>query len=85
MTTDPKKIYDDQLKAITNIAHTDWYKEIKAFFQRELDWTKAEYPFVKEDDLHRLQEKDKVVTKFLTYLSNLEQAQNIQAQAKVSN
>ena len=80
---DPNKIYDDQLKAITNIAHTDWYKEIKSFWKRELDSIKSLFPQVKEENLYKLQERYLIADKFLTFLNNLESAQDITQQAKV--
>jgi hypothetical protein len=79
---DPNQIYDEQLKAITNIAHTDGYKEIKRFFQTELDAVKEQYPLIEEENLYRLQEKHKVISKFLTYLNNLESTQKIKTAVK---
>ena len=76
-------LYDTQVKAITNIAHTKWYKEIKNYWNREVAWIKALYPTVKEWELYKLQEKDKLATWFLTFLNNLESTQKVSEQAKV--
>lgn len=73
----PQEMYDEQLKAITNIANTKWYKEIKAYFIREQEAIQKKYPEVEEKDLYRLQEKDKVIQKFLTFLNNLEDAKKV--------
>lgn len=80
---DIQEIYDKQLRAITEIAHTNWYKEIKNYWKREVESIKQEYPTVKEDKLYRLQERDKIASAFLTFLENLENARNINRSAKV--
>ena len=76
-------MYKEQLQAITNIADTDWYKEIKSYWERELDSIKTNYPLVTQENLHKLQEKDKIATSFLYFLNNLEDAKQINKQAKV--
>jgi len=76
------EMYKEQLKAITNISHTDWYKEIKRYWKTVLEWIKTDYPIVKECDLHKLQEKDKIASNFLMFLNNLENAKNINKMAK---
>lgn len=77
------ELYDKQVRAITEIVHTKWYKEIKNYWQRELDTIKQQYPNIKEDELYRLQEKDKIATAFLRFLTNLEEAKKINKAAKV--
>jgi len=83
---DPNKhaieLYEDQLRAITNISDTDWYKEIKRWWKTELEWVRESYPIVKEDDLHKLQVKDSIASSFLAFLENLENAKNIDKLAK---
>ena len=61
----------------------DWYKEIKWYWVRELEWIKALYSTVKEENLYRLQEKDKLATAFITFLNNLEGTKKISEMAKV--
>ena len=76
-----QEMYDKQLRAINEIKDKKGYKEIKAYFERELEATKKKYPEVKEKELYRLQEKDKVVSAFLTFLNNLENAKKVRQQA----
>jgi len=76
-------MYEKQLKAVINISHTEWYKEIKSYWERELDSIKTNYPVVSQENLHKLQEKDKIATSFLHFLNNLENAKQINKQAKV--
>jgi hypothetical protein len=81
----PEDIYDKQLKAINTIKDTKGYEEIKSYFERSLKTAKDLYATVKPEDLHRLQERDIVITGFLDFLNNLESAKKIESQAKVSN
>jgi hypothetical protein len=76
------EIYDNQLKAIIAIVHTDWYKEIKKYWQREVESIKWNYPIVKSEDLYKLQEKDKIASSFLTFLTNLESTNEIHNKVK---
>jgi len=66
------EIYDNQKKAIMWIKDTEWYKEIKKYWQREVESCRANYMTVKAEDLYKLQERDKIWTAFLTFLNNLE-------------
>jgi len=83
---DPNKhaieLYEEQLRAITNISDTKWYQEIKRYWATELEWVKSQYPIVKEGDLHKLQVKDSIASSFLAFLENLEDAKNINKLAK---
>ena len=56
-----QKLYNKQVKDITNISHTDWYKEIKAYWTRVKEWAAKELETVKEENLQIVQLKRKII------------------------
>ncbi len=62
--------YEKQLKAIGGILKTDWYKEIKSFWEREKESALQELWYSK--NIVPLQEKYKIANSFLTFLNNFE-------------
>lgn len=71
-------IYEKQLKGITNIAHTDWYKEIKMYWERVRDSSLIELQTVHKENLEVVQLKYSIANDFITFLTNLEKAKETQ-------
>lgn len=69
-----QRMYDKQLKDITNICHTEWYKEIKWFWERVRDWAWVELETVLEENLKTVQMKKQIANDFIMFLNNLESA-----------
>ena len=66
------KLYNKQVAAITNVSHTDWYKEIKEYWIRERDIATEALEIVNKDNLANVQLKRKISNDFVTFLNNLE-------------
>lgn len=77
-----QKLYDKQIKDITNISHLDGYKEIKAYWERVRDGANAELRDTDTESLKIIQMKYKIADDFVTFLSNLEKTIEIRQQAK---
>lgn len=78
----PQKLYNKQLKDITNISHTDWYKEIKRYWTEVKEWAEAELKKVKPEFLNIIQTKCLIAEEFVWFLENLEKATAISKKAK---
>ena len=65
-------MYKKQINAIQGIKHTDWYKEMIKYWERELEAVELTFPIVQEKDLKALQNRYILSSKFLTFLKNLE-------------
>lgn len=77
-----QELYNKQLKAITNIAHTDWYKEIKNYWTIVKESAETDLKKVSAEHLINVQMKCNIAEEFLTFLNNLESAIDISKQTK---
>ena len=77
-----QKIYEKQLKDITNISHTEWYKQIKDYWIRVRDWEIEQLKTVKEEELKVTQMKYQLASGFITFLNNLEDVKKTKAMVK---
>ena len=77
-----QKLYNKQVKDITNIAHTEWYKEIKRYWKRVQEWAEIELKSVSADNLKAIQLKCNIAEWFVTFLENLENTRKISEQVK---
>lgn len=77
-----QKLYNKQLKDITNISHTDWYKEIKAYWERVKEWAMIQLETVEEKDLKIVQLKRNIASEFVMFLNNLEQSKQLREDVK---
>ena len=75
-------IFNQQLKDITNISHTDWYKEIKRYWKTVLEWAELELKTVKPEFLNIVQSKCLIADWFLTFLENIEKTKEVSNQVK---
>lgn len=78
-----QKIYNKQVKDITNISHTEWYKEIKRYWKTVWEWAKEELKTVSPEILKITQMKCMLAESFVTFLENLEKSKEVSKQAKV--
>ena len=77
-----QKLYNEQLEDITNIAHTDWYKQIKKYWERVKEWAESELHTIDEKNLKIVQLKRTIADEFLSFLNNLEKAKDTRAKVK---
>lgn len=77
-----QKLYDKQVKDITNISDTEWFKEIKSYWKRVKDWANEELLNTEEKNLKIIQEKYKIASQFITFLNNLESSRDVRQQVK---
>jgi len=77
-----QELYNKQLKSITNISHTDWYKEIKRYWSTVKESAEVQLKTVSAENLANVQNICKISTDFLTFLENLESAIDIWKQSK---
>jgi len=77
-----QKLYDKQVSDITNISHLDWYKEVKAYWQRVQEWASDDLKIVTEVNLKITQQKYKIASDFITFLSNLESTKETRAKVQ---
>ncbi len=77
-----QELYNNQLKSITNIAHTDWYKEIKRYWTSIKDSGETDLKTVKPENLANKQMQCKISEEFLNFLDNLESAVDVQKQTR---
>lgn len=69
-----EQLYTKQLSAITGISNTDWYKEIKRYWNEVLEWAEKELKTVKPEFLQIIQTKVLIAENFVNFLDNLEKA-----------
>jgi len=79
-----QKLYDKQVKDITNISHLDWYKQIKDYWTRVKEWTTEQLKTVDIENLKITQMKYEIASEFVTFLSNLESTKETRAKVKES-
>ena len=72
-----QSVYDTQLKAITNISHTEWYIEIKKYWERVEEGALDELKKVSKEKLESVQLKYEMANNFVSFLKNLQNAKNI--------
>lgn len=72
-----QSVYDTQLKAITNISHTEWYNEIKKYWERVEEGALDELKKVSKEKLESVQLKYEIANNFVSFLKNLQNAKNI--------
>lgn len=72
-----QSVYDTQLKAITNISHTEWYNEIKKYWERVEEGALDELKKVSKEKLESVQLKYEMANNFVSFLKNLQNAKNI--------
>ena len=77
-----QELYHNQLKSITNIAHTNWYKEIKRYWTTVKESAETDLKTVSSANLVNIQMKCEISEQFLNFLDNLEGAIDIQKQTK---
>lgn len=77
-----QKLYDKQVKDITNISDTEWYKQIKEYWEREKDGASNELLTVSKEKLSEIQMKYKLASWFVTFLTNLESTREVREQVK---
>lgn len=77
-----EKLYEKQLNAIIAIREQEWFKEIKAYWERVRDSANIELQTIKKEHLELGQSKYHIANDFLTFLNNLETAKEIQERTK---
>ena len=65
-------IYNQQIKALAAIIETDWYKEIKAYFERDAESAKDQLTTADSVNILSLQERYRLANNFVTFLNNFE-------------
>lgn len=79
--TDPSDYFANQIKSLRAISWTEWYKQIRLYFARELDKGFKELcktPFTDQHKLAYLQASCSLANQFLDFLDNLEWMSNLQ-------
>ncbi len=76
------KLYKKQLKDIHSIKDTEWYKQLKEYWERVRDSADIELQSVTEEILKITQMKRRIADDFISFLNNLEKAPFIEKQAK---
>jgi len=64
-------IFKWQLEAIKNIMHTNWFKEIRNFFIRELQLSQERLMTSKYDNIQWVQAEMKLAKRFVDFIDNL--------------
>lgn len=77
-----QKMYNKQLKDITNISNTDWYKDIKRYWTEVMNWASVELDTVDAEFLKIVQMKKRIASQFIGFLDNLESAKKTRKQAQ---
>lgn len=77
-----QSVYDTQLKAITNISHTEWYNEIKKYWERVEEGALDELKKVSKEKLESVQLKYEIANNFVSFLKNLQNAKNVSSITK---
>jgi len=75
-------LYDKQVKDITNISHTEWFKQIKDYWKRVWDGAKEELKTVSPENLKTTQMKCWMADSFVYFLENLESTQKVSEMVK---
>lgn len=68
------KMYKKQLSDISWIAHMDWYKEIKRYWETVRDTADDKLKIATIDNLAIIQLEYRIAFDFIRYLENIEEA-----------
>ena len=82
INTFAQNMYNKQLKSITNIAHTDGYKEIKRYWTSIKESAETDLKTVTAENLPTIQMKCNIADQFIRFLDNLESAVEISQKSK---
>lgn len=72
-----EKLYEKQVNSIIEIRETNWFKEIKDYWNRVKDSANIQLQTVKKEHLELVQNKYMIADQFVNFLENLEKAKEI--------